>query len=108
MKGIIGMWPTCGGDSESSPVEKPFKTPSDVKTFDGYGASASDLQCGYKDPHITEDPKYSKQNYADRWTEPKESDTDDYGSTVKDDYEFRNKDRESRGLFTRPRYPNER
>lgn len=102
----IGMY---GSEDEKSPVEQPFKSPSGIKRFDGYGADTADLERGYRNPDIHESPAYDKANYLQRSTAPRKSD-DDFGNTgvLEDDYAFRRKDQESRGFLTRPTRPTER
>lgn len=107
-KGMLGGY---------SPSSAPFPNPSGVKIFEGYGANSSDLERGYCDPDIRELPNYDLVNYEDRWTVPNSPDQDDssgglfglmggYGN--KDDFEFQQKDRMSRGFCTRPKLPVDR
>jgi hypothetical protein len=86
-----------------------FPNPEGVKLYEGFGADASDLVRGYCDPGIAELPDYDKVNYQERWVEPS-SPTEGPGDTMSlpEDYEFRMRERKSRGFLTRPRIPTER
>lgn len=97
-----------GGSSSSSPSEKPFSNPADVQTAVGFGADAADMKRGFIDPHITNAPEYDRANYVDRWSLPRTSDQDENGTPVQEDFDFRMKDRETKGFLTRPHYPSER
>lgn len=97
-----------GGENESTPVEKPFETPSDIKFEGGYGATEADLKCGYIEPVLRESPEYDKENYEDRFSQPKRPLLNDGDFPDEKDWEFRRKDRESRGFLARPRIPTER
>lgn len=98
--GMLGTYQT---DAE------PFRDPPDVRHFTGYGATAADLDRGYVVPAMREDPAYDLGNYKQRWADPKESYVDE-GQTdlMPDDWEFRNRNRRSKGFLTRPRIPTER
>lgn len=88
---------------------EPFRNPSDVKVFDGFGADKEDLERGYCEAHILEPPDYSLQNYKDRYSMPKRSDTDQGNmDAINSDWEFRDRERMSQGFLTRPRIPTER
>lgn len=87
---------------------EPFSNPRGVKMFTGYGGSESDLERGYVEPAIRNDPAYDKRNYAERSTLPKIDDSDDGGQPMNDDYEFRLRNQRSRGFMIRPRIPTER
>lgn len=92
----------------SRPEEEPFDSPKGVKRFAGYGANEADLARGYEVPAIANAPEYDLVNYRQKWTEPKLSDQDDVDGPfgmVSKDFEFRQKDRESRGFLTRPYLP---
>lgn len=94
---------------EETPVEKQFPKPAGVKTFSGFGADDSDLARGFLQPKISEDPKYDKINYADRYTMPRRVDEDENNpSALGKDYAFRQKELRSRGFFTRPKNPTDR
>lgn len=85
------------------PEAQPFPKPKDV-TFDaGYGATTDDLQRGYLDPNIKQLPEYDKDNYANMYGQEPRAIKEDTA-----DFEFRNRDRESKGFLTRPRIPTER
>jgi hypothetical protein len=99
--GKLGSYATNRGE--------PFETPRDVRFDPGYGASARDLERGWKEPLITEHPAYQLENYKDRSSRPDESDvTPGNVEAMPDDWEFRNRNRTSRGFLTRPRIPTER
>lgn len=85
-----------------------FPNPEGVKTFPGYGADAADLQRGFDRPEIRELPDYEMKNYKDRWTAPKTSDLVEDGAGLPPDFEFRNKEIQTKGMLTRPRLPTER
>ena len=75
----------------------------------GYGVDERDIVLGYVEPVVNEDPAYDKWNYAQRWDEPRHPDEDQLNNDrMAKDYEFRSKNRESRGFLTRPRLPRER
>lgn len=106
----MAAYSSRGKLGDYSPSEQPFSTPKEVKfASGGYGADESDFRRGYADPDIAEKPDYDLNNYKERWTQPKVADDDDnpFGA-MGDDYEFRNKDRRSKGFFTRPRIPTDR
>lgn len=103
--GFIGL---SLGESRETPVEQPFATPADVKAFAGEGATEADLRRGFLESGIKDSPQYDKANYNDRWTEVKRPESDDASYPDQDDFNFRMKDRESRGFTTRPRIPTER
>jgi len=86
-----------------------FRNNPDTVLFDGYGATKDDIDLGFIRPGISEDPAYDKANYIGRSSEPKRSD-EDFGNTnsLDRDYEFRSRNRESRGFLNRPRFPTER
>lgn len=87
----------------------PFKNPSDVKLFAGFGATEQDIERGYHNIGTRELPNYDKANYALRYSEPSMQD-ENFANTgvLPEDIEFRNKDRVSKGFLTRPRIPTER
>lgn len=88
---------------------KPFKTPDEVRFFAGHGATEADLERGWSDPLITENPAYQLSNYKDRSSQPMESDvTPGNVEMMEDDWAFRERNRKSRGFLTRPRIPTER
>lgn len=85
-----------------------FPAPAENKFFAGEGATIGDLKTGFLDPNISENPAYEPKNYKDRLTVERSSDLDEDGDGVSDDYRFREKDRVTTGLFTRPHIPTER
>jgi hypothetical protein len=97
-----------GGLGSYTPSREPYRNPSDVKMFAGYGASEEDLQRGYCEPAIREDPAYDLDNYKDRSSQPMSSDIDEGGDAMADDYAFRRLNERSRGFLTRPRIPTDR
>lgn len=89
--------------------DEQFPNPRGVKTFAGYGADKADLERGFIKPAMRQNPEYELANYKDRWTQPRVSDEDsNVGMDLPADIEFRMKDRETKGLFMRPRIPTER
>lgn len=88
---------------------EPFRDPQGLKRFAGFGADEADLSAGFVRPEIRDLPEYDKRNYEDRCTTPP---TNNSGLTdifePSPDYAFRQKDRETKGFFTRPRLPTER
>lgn len=99
-KGSLGSYRTSAGQ---------FPNPEGLKTFPGYGADKADLERGFCAPEIRNLPEYDKVNYEDRYTAPPNN-TSGYLDMFEPspEYEFRQKDRETKGLFTRPRIPTER
>lgn len=94
------------GSYRTSDVQ--FPNPEGCKVFTGYGADASDLERGFIRPTLPELPNYDKDNYVDRYTQPRESDITEQGPGLSSDFEFRQKERESKGFLTRPYIPTER
>ena len=94
------------GSYQTSAV--PFKDPSDVEYFTGYGATEADLHRGYQVPMIRDEPAYQFDNYKDRSTLPRLSDEDEGGDAMNDDFTFRRRNERSRGFLTRPRVPTDR
>ena len=92
-RGMLGSYATNDGE--------PFPAPRDVRFFTGFGGSASELERGYAEPLITDNPAYDLASYKDRSSEPQDREADD-------DWRFRNRNRRSEGFLTRPRIPNER
>jgi hypothetical protein len=92
-----------------SPSEDPFRTPGDVRFEAGFGADQADLERGWCDPLITSDPAYELNNYKERSSLPLEPDLN-FGNqyAMNDDFDFRNRNRRSKGFLTRPRVPTER
>lgn len=86
-----------------------FPNPKDMVVFSGFGMNAEDYERGFCDPHVRELPDYDKRNYADRYSQPRVAD-ENQGNTMAlpKDYEFRQKELESKGFLTRPRIPTER
>ena len=99
-KGTLGSYRT-------SDEQTPFA--EGTRLFEGFGANAEDLERGYCEPGIEDLPDYDKVNYQERWTEPSQP-SEGPGNTLgmSKDYEFRMRERQSRGFLTRPRIPTER
>lgn len=97
------------GSGDEQDIREQYGDPEGLKRFSGFGATEEDLKRGFVDPDIHDHPKYNRLNYVDRWTVPKES-LQQGGSDVEvpSDLEFRNKDRVSHGILTRPRVSTER
>lgn len=92
-----------------SPEMEPYRSPSDVLRFSGYGADEADLDRGYATPVMREQAAYDSANYRERWTAPKQQDEDDNPATASaDNFAFRRRHERSRGFFTRPRIPTDR
>jgi hypothetical protein len=93
-----------------APTEEPRKAPKDVKFFGGYGADASDLDRGYIEPEVHNRPEYDKANYAYRSSQPNRAGAVDDSNAIypSGDWDFQQKDSESKGFLTRPRIPTER
>lgn len=90
-------------------AETQFPNPAGVKTFTGFGADESDLVRGFLQPDVRADAKYDKVNYSERYTEPKMPDEGPGNhESLSRDFEFRQKERVSRGFLTRPKIPTER
>ncbi len=86
-----------------------FPDPAGLKRFAGYGADEEDLRLGFCKPRMNDDPAYDLENYKDRSTLPNTNDEDfENTSTLARDYEFRGRNRNTRGLFKRPHIPTER
>jgi hypothetical protein len=89
--------------------EAPFRTPAEVRFSAGYGADAVDLERGFCQPVIREDPAYDKRNYEMRSSQPRQPDEDQGNAdSMGQDLEFRSRNQRSRGFLTRPRIPTER
>lgn len=86
-----------------------FPNPEGAKTFAGYGATDEDLARGFCNVEARELPDYDRANYVDRYSLPKEADEDSIiGMSMSKDYEFRQEERRSKGMFIRSRYATER
>lgn len=98
-----------GNETPAQAGESPFPAPAEVKFEAGYGADIDDLKRGYLSSDIKELPKYDKVNYNDRWTRPRMPD-EDAPSTEEtvNNFEFVEKSARTKGIFTRPRIPQER
>lgn len=92
-----------------SPDKEPYRSPRDIVRMTGFGADEADLDRGWCEPAIREDPAYDKSNYQDRWTQPREP-NEGMGETdvMRQDWEFRGRNQRARGFLTRPRVPTER
>ena len=100
-RGELGDYATNGG--------RPWSPPSGVRYFTGYGGTEADLERGWAEPLITEDPAYQLESYKERSSQPRESDvTPGNVEAMPSDWEFRNRNRRSEGFLTRPRIPTER
>jgi hypothetical protein len=99
--GKRGTFATNGGDQFADPVG--------LKRFAGYGADVAALAQGYVSCNPNEDPAYDKINYESRSTIPKNV-NEDFENTdmMPSDFEFRGRNRRSRGFLTRPHLPTER
>jgi hypothetical protein len=87
-----------------TPSAEPFETPKDVRFEPGFGADESDLKRGWCDPRVTDDPAYQLENYKNRSTQPRISDSDEGArNPVQADFEFRNRNQKAKGFLTRPR-----
>jgi hypothetical protein len=92
-----------------SPAEKPFDCPQDVRFDAGYGADVDDLERGWCEPLITESPAYQLADYKFRSTLPRQTDVNNGDQeAMDDDFEFRNRNRRSKGFLTRPHVPVDR
>lgn len=107
-KGMLGSYRTR--DSQ-------FPNPAGVKTFTGYGAGKADLERGFCEPTIRELPNYDRVNYQDRYSQPKSPDEEDSAGSVggffgdgamQRDFEFRQKERKSKGFLARNHIPTDR
>jgi hypothetical protein len=100
-RGQLGNYATNDG--------KPWPNPDGVRVFAGYGADDADLERGWCEPLITENPAYQLENYKERSSLPRESDvTPGNVEAEPDDFEFRMRNRRTEGFLTRPRIPTER
>lgn len=100
-RGMLGSYATNDGE--------PWPSPAGVERFTGFGANEADLVRGFCEPGITQNPAYQLENYKDRSSQPMESDvTPGNIEAMEDDWNFRNRNRKSRGFLTRPRIPTER
>jgi len=99
-QGLLGSYSTD---------EERFRGPSDVRYMAGYGATSEDLDRGFVEPTIRENPAYDLSDYKSRWTQPREA-FDDNGQTdiTAEHWDFRSRNQRSRGFLTRPRIPTER
>ncbi len=96
------------GEERYPGQNRPEGYPEGCKTETGYGCTAADVQRGYVEVEGLDNPERDLANYKNRWTAPKTSDEDTPFGFMGDDYEFRQKNRQSKGLFMRPRIPTER
>lgn len=100
-RGMLGSFPSNRGE--------PFAPPAEVRFAPGFGADMADYKRGWCDPLITEHPAYQLESYKERSSQPRESDvTPGNVEALRDDWEFRNRNRRTRGFLTRPRIPVER
>lgn len=103
------------GSYRTSEVQ--FPNPEGVKTFPGLGVDEADLVRGFVQPTIRELPEYDRVNYQDRYSQPRQPDEEDSAGSVagffgdgamKRDFEFRQKERVSKGFLTRSHIPTDR
>lgn len=118
-KGMNEGYETAGqlGSYQTNDGEQ-WQDPSGAKFFTGFGIDddPATIARGYLDPHVRENPAYDLVNYKERWTEEKVPDEEDSAGgmgfgrfgAMKDDFEFRQKERKSKGFFTRPHIPTDR
>jgi hypothetical protein len=98
-----------GGFGGFSPSREPYPSPSGVTFMDGYGATVDDLKRGFCQPAIRAEPAYDLANYKERYSQPRLPDEDNGNRQVMDnDWDFRGRQRQSRGFLTRPKLPTER
>lgn len=84
--------------------EEKFPKPAGNVFFTGYGADEADLVRGYNEPTIREIPDFDLSNYKERWGEPKNPDDDmDNRTPMGRDWDFRDRERPSRGFLVRDR-----
>lgn len=89
--------------------DKQFPNPEGEVVFSGFGANAEDLERGWIKCDIRQNPEYEMSNHKLKWTEYRIADEDGNGGMdLPPDFEFRMKDRETKGLFVRPHIPTER
>ncbi len=110
-EGIAGTHPNYDdsktlGSYRTSARQSP--NPKEMVKFLGFGVSEKDYDRGFCDPKLNDLPEYDAQNYFDRWSQPKVDDQVEGGPSMPVDWEFRQKDRTSKGFLTRPRIPTER
>lgn len=83
--------------------------PKGAKVETGFGCNRADANRGFCEVSGQESPERDLTNYKDRWTKPRLSDEDTpFGMNMPEDLEFRQKSRETKGMFMRPRIPTER
>lgn len=99
-KGMLGSYRTS---------EVQFPNPAGVKTFPGFGVDEADLELGFIRPVVRALPDYDAANYYNRWTQPRIPDEDEGNrQSTQQDFDFRTKELESKGMLIRPRTPTER
>lgn len=98
-----------GGFGSYQTDAEPFGNPDGVKMFAGYGSTEADLERGYMEVGLSDNPAYQLDDYKFRSSDPKVSDLDEGGMIgISSDWEFRRKNRRSRGFLTRPHTPTDR
>jgi hypothetical protein len=92
------------------PSEQPFSPPDDVRFEAGYGADVEDLKRGYCKPLVTRNPAYQMENYKDRASLPSVPGDVGQGNqeAMESDFEFRNRNRRSKGFLVRPHIARDR
>lgn len=107
-KGRLGSY--CTRDSQ-------FPNPEGMKTFTGFGADKSDLERGFCEPTIRALPDYDLANYKERYSRQKQPGDNDNTTGLagylglgvsSQDFEFREKERTSKGFLSRPKLPTDR
>jgi hypothetical protein len=99
-QGMLGSYRTSA---------KQYPNPPGVKLFAGFGATEEDLERGFCEPRISDDPAYQLDDYKHRSSQPALSDIDEGGAAATSkDYAFRRKNERSRGFLTRPHIPTDR
>lgn len=100
-RGQLGDWYPNGG--------QPYEPPAEIKFEGGFGASSDELRTGYCAVSMREEPAYDLDNYKERLSKPRVSNTDQNANEFMDaDWEFQNRQRRAKGFLTRPHIPIER
>lgn len=106
-KGNKGYRDTGMLGSYQSEAEQ-FPDPAGVRHFTGYGADEADIARGFCEPKITDRAAYNLENYKYRSSEPMENNQDEGLGGLPEDFDFRQRNRRSRGFLIRPRTPTDR
>lgn len=93
-----------------SPSKEPFAPPADVRFEAGFGADVEDLKRGYCEPNVSFSPAYQLENYKDRYSQPRVSGDVNNGNQegMESDFEFRNRNRRTKGFLVRPHIAKDR